>query len=208
MSNDSTTPSAPESRDGEEDAVVPPPPSLDDQPSDAVVPPPPTFDDDPAAVIVPPPPTFDGPLTGSVPPVTSPKDDDVVPPPPVFEGSTGDAVVPPPPSFDGPVTGSAAPASDALRSTSRRAASTGVSAAPTAGPDETGPAPDPDPAFAAPETPSSGSYRGLTVAIYAFLLILLAGAVALGIYLATNTTLDWSIFGAAPWGSTLDDPGA
>jgi hypothetical protein len=197
MSNDSSTPPEPHGREGEGADAVAPPPVFEESSADAVVPPPPTFDKGPADV-VPPPPTFDGPLTGSVEPVSSAtaSGDDVVPPAPVFEGSTGDAVVPPPPTFDGPATGSTAAASDSLRSTARRAASrppapTGIDAV------ESGPAPDLDPAFAAPETPSSGSYRGLTIAIYGLLLVLLAAAIVLGIYLLNNTTLDWSQFGAA-----------
>jgi hypothetical protein len=61
--------------------------------------------------------------------------------------------------------------------------------------DEALTAPALDPAFAAPpEMPASGSYRAWTVAIFSFLVLLLAGAIALVIYLATNTTLDWSTF--------------
>ncbi|WP_230115889.1 hypothetical protein, partial [Microbacterium oxydans] len=47
----------------------------------------------------------------------------------------------------------------------------------------------------APEVPSSGGYRGLTVAIFTFLLILLVAAVGVGIFLATTTTFP---FGAGP----------
>lgn len=38
----------------------------------------------------------------------------------------------------------------------------------------------------APAVPTSGGYRGLTVAIFAFLLLLLVGAVVLGIYLLST----------------------
>lgn len=191
MSDDSTNPPEPATPEGDvPDAVVPPPPVFDDATADAVIPPPPVFDGPKADAVIPPPPAFDGPLTGAVPPVDSARAADaVVPPPPVFEGSTGDAVVPPPPVFDGAVTGASAPASDGLR---RRAAQV-PPVAPAS--DEALTAPALDPAFAAPpEVPASGSYRGWTVAIFSLLVLLLAGAIALVIYLATSTTLDWSTF--------------
>lgn len=184
MTSDSTTPSDPDERPEDvADAVVPPPPAFDEGSADAVVPPPPVFDDNRADVVVPPPPSFDGPLTGSVASLASSRGDDVVPPAPVFEGSTGDDVVPPPPAFDGGVTG--APASDSLR---RR------SLPPVAAPDPGPLAPEPDPAFVAPEVPASAGYRGWTVAIFSFLVLLLAGAIALVIYLATSTTLNFPSF--------------
>ena len=186
MTSDSITPPDPdEIENGAADAVVPPPPAFDDAAADAVVPPPPVFDDDRASVVVPPPPSFDGPLTGSVPPLTS-STDDVVPPPPAFEGSTGDAVVPPPPAFD--ASGAGAPASESLR---RR---TPPAFPPAAAPDASSTAPEPDPAFVAPEVPASGGYRAWTVAIFSILVLLLAGAIALVIYLATSTTLNFPSF--------------
>ena len=46
----------------------------------------------------------------------------------------------------------------------------------------------------APEVPTSGGYRGLTVAIFAFLLILLAAAVATGIYLLSTGRFPFMVF--------------
>lgn len=182
MTSDSTTPPYPDKREnGEADAVVPPPPVFDDAAAAAVVPPPPVFDDNRADLVVPPPPAFDGPLTGSVPPLSA-STDDIVPPPPAFEGTTGDAVVPPPPAFDGDAAG--APASASLR---RR---TPPASVPAVVPDAASTAPEPDPAFVAPEVPASGGYRAWTVAIFSILVLLLAGAIALVIYLATSTTLN------------------
>ena len=45
---------------------------------------------------------------------------------------------------------------------------------------------DGDQPSVAPAVPTSGGYRGLTVAIFAFLLLLLVGAVVLGIYLLST----------------------
>lgn len=44
----------------------------------------------------------------------------------------------------------------------------------------------------APEVPSSGGYRVLTGAIFAFLVLLLVGAVAFAFFLATTTSFPWS----------------
>lgn len=44
----------------------------------------------------------------------------------------------------------------------------------------------------APEVPTTGGYRAISAAIFAFLLVLLLAAVALVIYLATNTSLDFT----------------
>lgn len=113
--------------------------------------------------------------------------DDIVPPPPVFDGSTGDDVIPPPPSFDGPLAGAATPGEAGALRASRRPVSERLPVPPSS--DEAVTAPEPDPVFTAPDAPVSSGYRGISVAIFAFLLLLLVGAIALGVFLATNTTL-------------------
>lgn len=145
--------------------------------ADAVVPPPPVFDDDRA--------------------------DAVVPPPPVFEGSTGDEIIPPPPVFDGPALGT--PDGAESPRTTRRATDPADFPPPVL-PSELGTAPEPDPAFAAPEIPSSGGYRGLTIAIFAFLFVLLGAAIAVGIYLASSVPLNLPSFGSSS--SAQDESGS
>lgn len=46
----------------------------------------------------------------------------------------------------------------------------------------------------APEVPTSGGYRGLTVAIFAFLLLLLVAAVSVGIYLLSTGSFPFVAF--------------
>lgn len=135
-------------------------------------------EEDVADAVVPPPPAFDDAEAAAV-----------VPPPPVFDDNRADVVVPPPPAFDGPLTGSVPGTGDTASAPLRRRPLPPV-AAPEPGPL----APDPDPAFVAPEVPASGGYRGWTVAIFSFLVLLLAGAIALVIYLATSTTLNFPGF--------------
>jgi hypothetical protein len=135
-------------------------------------------EEDVADAVVPPPPVFDDAAAAAV-----------VPPPPVFDDNRADVVVPPPPSFDGPLTGSVPGAGDSASAPLRRRPLPPV-AVPEPGPL----APEPDPAFVAPEVPASGGYRGWTVAIFSFLVLLLAGAIALVIYLATSTTLNFPSF--------------
>ncbi|WP_223622839.1 hypothetical protein [Microbacterium sp. EST19A] len=49
----------------------------------------------------------------------------------------------------------------------------------------------------APEVPTSGGYRGLTIAIFAFLLLLLFGAVVVGIYLLSSGAFPFPVSDAA-----------
>lgn len=49
----------------------------------------------------------------------------------------------------------------------------------------------------APEVPTSGGYRGLTVAIFAFLLLLLVGAVVLLVYLLSTGSFPFPVSDAA-----------
>jgi hypothetical protein len=49
----------------------------------------------------------------------------------------------------------------------------------------------------APEVPTSGGYRGLTVVIFAFLLLLLVSAVVAGIYLLSTGSFPFFVFGDA-----------
>lgn len=139
--------------------------------------------------VAPPPPAFDDAAAAAV-----------VPPPPVFDDNRADVVVPPPPSFDGPLTGSVPGTGDAASAPLRRRPLPPV-AAPEPGPL----APEPDPAFVAPEVPASGGYRGWTIAIFSFLVLLLAAAIALVIYLATSTTLNFPSFDDA---SSADGSGS
>ncbi|MFK3677551.1 hypothetical protein ACI2IP_07455 [Microbacterium sp. NPDC090218] len=44
----------------------------------------------------------------------------------------------------------------------------------------------------APEVPTSGGYRGLTVAIFAFLFLLLVAAIVVGVYLLNTTTFSFA----------------
>ncbi|KNY04018.1 hypothetical protein [Microbacterium sp. GCS4] len=48
----------------------------------------------------------------------------------------------------------------------------------------------------APEVPTSGGYRVLSGVIFAVLILLLLGAVAVGVFLATTTSFPWSSGGA------------
>ena len=50
----------------------------------------------------------------------------------------------------------------------------------------------------APEVPTSGGYRGLTIVIFAFLLVLLVAAIIGGVYLLSTGTFPFVVFDAAP----------
>lgn len=52
----------------------------------------------------------------------------------------------------------------------------------------------------APEVPTSGGYRGLSVVIFAFLLLLLVGAVVVGIYLLSTGSFPFFVFNDAAAG--------
>jgi hypothetical protein len=113
-------------------------------------------------------------------PVIAPADAVIPPPPPEIpipdgllspppsEGSIPDAVIPPPPP------------EARLRSAERPRPAILQGDQPAAVADDWA-----KPSVA-PEVPTSGGYRGLTVAIFAFLLILLAAAVVTGIYLLST----------------------
>jgi len=99
----------------------------------------------------------------------------VIPPPPADIPPADDVIPPPPPEAMLPSS----------RSTRRKPAIL-EGAQPSAVADDWA-----KPSVA-PEVPSSGGYRGLTVAIFAFLLILLVAAVGVGIFLATTVTFPFA----------------
>ncbi|KJQ55471.1 hypothetical protein [Microbacterium sp. SA39] len=112
------------------------------------------------------------------PPPEIPIPDGLLTPPP-SEGSVPDPVIPPPPP------------EARLRSSERPRPAILQGDQPAAVADDWA-----KPSVA-PEVPTSGGYRGLTVAIFAFLLLLLLGAVAVGIYLLSTGSFPFFTFGAA-----------
>lgn len=100
-----------------------------------------------------------------------PSVDAVIPPPP-SESSVPDAVIPPPPAE------AMLPAT--RRSRPKPAILTGDQPAPVAD-DWAQPS-------VAPEVPTSGGYRALSVVIFGFLVLLLAAAIAGAVYLGTTTS--------------------
>ncbi|WP_091227886.1 hypothetical protein [Microbacterium sp. 3J1] len=115
--------------------------------------------DSPADAVVPPPPP-----ESSVP--------DVVIPPPPPESSVPDVVIPPPPPE------AMLPATRRSRPTP--AILTGDQPAPVAD-DWAQPS-------VAPEVPTTGGYRALSIVIFVFLVLLLAAAIAGAVYLGTTTS--------------------
>jgi hypothetical protein len=168
------------------DPATPPEPADTPSPADAPADSPLAL---PEPVIPPPPPEIPIP-DGLIPPASSDVPDAVIPPPPLDIPPADSVIPPPPPEAMVPSRRSTRPAS-----------------------------PDDAPAAVSEEwsqptmTPevSSGGYRGLTAAIFVFLLVLFAGAIALVIYLATSTRLEFPSFGedapiSAPSGaSTAED---
>ncbi len=145
----------------------------------------------PEPVIPPAPPEIPIP-DGLIPPASSDVPDAVIPPPPL-DIPPADSVIPPPPP-------------EAMVPSRRSTRPAGTDDAPAAVSEEWS-----QPTMT-PEV-SSGGYRGLTAAIFVFLLILFAGAVALVIYLATSTRLELPTFGeeapvSAPSGSSTTESDA
>lgn len=132
------------------------------------------------AVIPPPPPETPIP-DGLIPPEPEiPESTAFIPPPPA-DILPEDAVIPPPPP-------------EAMLPSNRRSRRTPAileGDQPAAAADDWA-----EPSIA-PPAPSSGGYRGLTVAIFVFLVVLLVAAIAVAVYLATTTGLPFT----APQGS-------
>ena len=114
-----------------------------------------------------------------------PSADAVIPPPP-SESSVPDAVIPPPPPESSvPDAVIPPPPAEAMLPATRRsrpkpAILTGDQPAPVAD-DWAQPS-------VAPEVPTSGGYRALSVVIFGFLVLLLAAAIAGAVYLGTTTS--------------------
>lgn len=124
----------------------------------------------PADAVIPPPPPETPIPAGLIPPEpVIPPSTAVIPPPPA-DIPSADSVIPPPPP-------------EAMLPSSRRSR---PKPAILEGDQPSAVADDWAQPSVAPEVPSSGGYRGLTVAIFAFLLVLLAAAIAVGVYLATT----------------------
>ncbi|MHC9044571.1 hypothetical protein ACYX8G_08320 [Microbacterium saperdae] len=165
------------------DPETPPDPAVAPSPADSPL-------SIPEPVIPPPPPEIPIP-DGLIPPASSDVPDAVIPPPPL-DIAPADSVIPPPP-----------PEAMVPSRRSARPAGTSDAPAPAAVSEEWS-----QPTMT-PEVPSGG-YRGLTAAIFVFLLILFAGAIALVIYLATSTRLELPSFGqeapvSAPSGASATE---
>jgi hypothetical protein len=125
----------------------------------------------PADVVIPPPPP------------EIPIPDGLLTPPPEPEIASADAVIPPPPP-------------ETLRRSDRPRPTPALLDA------------EPPPAVAedwakpsvAPEVPTSGGYRGLTVAIFAFLFVLLVAAIVTGAYLLNTGRFPFVVFDDATAG--------
>lgn len=127
------------------------------------------------------------------PPPETPIPEGLIPPEPVIPPST--AVIPPPPA-DIPPADSVIPPPppEAMLPSSRSSRRT---PAIFEGEQPSAVADDWAQPSVAPEVPSSGGYRGLTAAIFAFLLLLLVAAIAVGIYLATTTSFTLPSFASS-----------
>lgn len=143
------------------------------------------------------------------PPAEIPIPDDLIPPP-SSAAAIADATVSPPPVDIPPADAVIPPPPPEAMISTRRS----NRPAPFANTDDAPAAASEDWAqpTMTPEVPSSGGYRALTAAIFAFLFILFAGALALVIYLATSTRLDFSTLGqeasiSAPSAVSADEIG-
>lgn len=155
-----------------DDSATPHDPETPPDPADA-----PSPADSPLAIpepVIPPPPPEIPIPDGLIPSASSDAPDAVIPPPPLDIPSADSVIPPPPPEAMVPSRRSTRPASPA----DAPAAVSEEWSQPTMTPEV-----------------SSGGYRGLTAAIFVFLLVLFAGAIALVIYLATSTRLEFPTFG-------------
>ena len=126
----------------------------------------------PADAVIPPPPPETPIPDGLIPPASAvPESTAVIPPPPADIPPADDVIPPPPPEAMLPATRRSRPTPAILLG------------------DQPAPAADDwnEPTIT-PEIPSSGGYRGLTIAIFVFLLVLLAVGIAAVVYLATTTS--------------------
>ncbi|MCM3778880.1 hypothetical protein [Microbacterium hydrocarbonoxydans] len=133
--------------------------------------------DDSADAVAPPPATpVPDELLAAPPASDTPVPEGLLTPPPPAEIAPADAVIPPPPA-DAELP--------ATRSARRRPAVLADDAPSAVADDWARPS-------VAPQDPDPGSYRGLAVAVFAVLVLLLAGAVAAAVYLATSVGLPFA----------------